>query len=228
MYQFQTLLFDADNTLFDFTAGERTALEMAFAQYGYPLDEEIRSTYEKINVGLWKQYEQGLMDRKTVIYSRFGLLFKEIGIKDDGIRFEDVYQDFLGQQHIFVPHAKELIEYLYPKYDLYIVTNGVTATQMRRLKDSGLDQYMKGIFVSEATGFQKPMKEYFDYCFERIPVFDATKTLIIGDSLSSDIKGGNNAGIKTCWYNPLEHINDSGAKVDYEIQSLLQLKVILT
>jgi 2-haloacid dehalogenase len=227
MQKFQTLLFDADNTLLDFTAGEKTAIELAFAHHGYPLNEEIRSTYERINVGLWKKYEQGLMDRKTVIYSRFGLLFKEIGIEDDGIRFEDVYQDLLGQQHIFVPHAKELVEYLSPNYDLYIVTNGVTSTQMRRLKDSGLDQYMKGIFVSEATGFQKPMKEYFDYCFERIPTFDADKTLIIGDSLSSDIKGGNNAGIKTCWYNPFEQRNDTDVLVDYEIKSLMQLTKLL-
>ncbi len=227
MQQFQTLLFDADNTLFDFTAGERIALEKAFLQHGYLLNEEIRSIYERINVGLWKKYEQGLLDRKTVIYSRFGLLFKEIGIDDDGIRFEDVYQELLGQQHIFIPNAKEVVEYLHSHYDLYIVTNGVTSTQMRRLKDSGLDRYMKQIFVSEATGYQKPMKEYFDYCFERIPGFEADKALIIGDSLTSDIKGGNNAGIKTCWYNPTQLSKESDIIVDYEIQSLTQLYEIL-
>jgi 2-haloacid dehalogenase len=223
MQQFQTLLFDADNTLFDFTAGEKTALRLAFEQQGYLLNDEIRSIYERINVGLWKKYEQGLMDRKTVIYSRFGQLFKELGIDDDGIRFEDVYQDLLGQQHIFVPHALEVVEYLYNKYDLYIVTNGVTSTQMRRLKDSGLDQYMKGIFVSEATGYQKPMKEYFDYCASKIPDYHPDKALIIGDSLSSDIKGGNNAGIKTCWYNPSRVEKDTEINVDYEIQCLTQL-----
>ena len=162
-----------------------------------------------------------------MIYSRFGLLFKEIGIEDDGIRFEDVYQDLLGQQHILIPHAKEVVEYLYSLYDLYIVTNGVTATQLRRLKDSGLDRYMKGIFVSEATGYQKPMKEYFNYCFERISGFETEKSLIIGDSLSSDMKGGNNAGIKTCWYNPFQLKNESEIKVDYEIQSLTELYQLL-
>ena len=227
MQQFQTLLFDADNTLFDFTAGERIALESAFHHHGYYLDEEILNIYERINVGLWKKYEQGLMDRKTVIYSRFGLLFKEIGIEDDGIKFEDIYQELLGQQHIFVPHAKEVVEYLFSRYDLYIVTNGVTATQMRRLKDSGLDHYMKDIFVSEATGYQKPMKEFFDYCFRKIPGFAADKSMIIGDSLSSDMKGGNNAGIKTCWYNPLQVKNESDAKVDYEIRCLKELYELL-
>ena len=163
------------------------------------------------------------MDRKTVIYSRFGLLFRELGIEDDGIGFEDVYQDLLGQQHVIIPEAPEVIDYLYRKYELYIVTNGVTATQLRRLKDSGMDRYMRKIFVSEETGYQKPWKEYFDYCFERIPQFDPEKSLIIGDSLSSDIKGGNNAGIKTCWYNPGKEQNTLNLRIDYEISSLKEL-----
>jgi 2-haloacid dehalogenase len=223
MHQFQTLLFDADNTLFDFTACERAALDLAFKHHGYPIDDEIRKLYEEINVGLWKKYEQGLMDRKSVIYSRFGLLFRELGISDDGIGFEDVYQDLLGQQHVIIPEAPEVIDYLFRKYDLYIVTNGVTATQLRRLKDSGLDQYMQKIFVSEETGYQKPWKEYFDYCFDRIPQFDPEKALIIGDSLSSDIKGGNNAGIKTCWYNPGKEHNTLDLSIDYEISNLKEL-----
>lgn len=223
MHAFQTLLFDADNTLFDFTACESTALELAFLQHNYPLNDEIRKLYERINVGLWKEYEQGRMDRKTVIYSRFGLLFQELGIDDDGIGFEDIYQDLLGRQHVMIPEAYEVIEYLYQSYDLYIVTNGVTVTQLRRLKDSGLDRYMKKIFVSEETGYQKPRKEYFDYCFERIPQFNPDQALIIGDSLSSDIQGGVNAGIKTCWYNPTKEHNFLALPIDYEISSLKEI-----
>ncbi len=227
MQKFQTLLFDADNTLFDFDASERAALDLAFQQFGYPLNDEIRKLYEEINMGLWKQYEQGLMDRNTVIYTRFGLLFDKIGIEDDGIHFEDVYQELLGQQHIIIPGATEVIEYLYPNYDLYIVTNGVTATQLRRLSDSKLDRYMKKIFVSEETGYQKPMREYFDYCFERIPGIEPDRTIIIGDSLSSDMKGGNNAGISTCWYNPGRLESHAGIRIDYEIRSLQELYEIL-
>lgn len=223
MQKFQTLLFDADNTLFDFDAGEKEALNLAFRQFGYPLNDEIRRLYEEINVELWKKYEQGIMDRKTVIYSRFGLLFDQIGIEDDGIRFEDIYQELLGQQHAVIPGALEVIDYLSPKYDLYIVTNGVTATQLRRLRDSGLDRYMKKVFVSEETGYQKPMKEYFDYCFERIPELEPSRTIIIGDSLSSDMKGGDNAGIHTCWYNPGQLENHAGIRIDYEIRSLQEL-----
>ena len=227
MKEYKTLLLDADGTLFDFDACEREALRLAFQKYGYPLDDEIRMQYEKINKALWKRYELGEVDRNTVIYTRFGELFRQIGIEDDGIIFEDDYQELLGMQHFFIEEAPELLEYLHGKYDLYIVTNGVTATQYRRLRESGVDRYMRKIFVSEETGYQKPRKEYFDYCFQRIDNLDLSKTLIIGDSLSSDILGGNNAGIDTCWYNPDALTNHSEARVDYEIRNLKELIDIL-
>lgn len=224
---FRTILMDVDGTLFDFEASERNALSETFKKYGYVLTEEIRNIYERINKDLWKQFEQGKIDRNTVIYSRFGKLFKTIGIEDDGIAFEDDYQRILGMQHHLLEDALEVVQYLHAKYDLYIVTNGVTATQMQRLKDSTLDRYVKDIFVSEATGFQKPMKEYFDYCFARIRDIDKSRTMIIGDSLTSDIKGGNNAGITTCWYNPKGIKNDTDAVVDIEIRELRELYQIL-
>lgn len=227
MGRFQTLLFDADNTLFDFNACESEALRLSFEKQGYPLDEEIYKIYDRINHDLWRKYELGLMDRETVIYSRFGLLFQKIGIKDDGIAFEDIYQELLGMQHFYMDGAEELVKQIYQSYDLYIVTNGVTRTQLRRFKDSKLDQYVKKIFVSEETGYQKPKKEYFDYCFERIENYDASKAIIIGDSLSSDIKGGNNVGIATCWFNPHQQINQTDVKVDYEIRHLKEFHQIL-
>lgn len=223
MKQFKTLLFDADNTLFDFDACEKAALQQTFQNYGYPYNEEIRQSYDRINQGLWKLYEQGKMNRNEVIYSRFGRLFEELKIPDDGVQFEDDYQELLGMQHVFIEEAPEIIEHLSQKYDLYIVTNGVTKTQLRRLKDSGLDRFMKQIFVSEETGYQKPMKEYFDYCFSRIDDLDIEKTLIIGDSLSSDIQGGINAGIATCWFNPIKQLKPVDIKVDYEIHQLKEL-----
>lgn len=223
MKEYKILLLDADGTLFDFDECEREALRLTFEKYGYPLDEEIKKLYAEINKALWKRYEQGEIDRHTVIYTRFGALFEKIGIEDDGIAFEDDYQELLGMQHFIIEGAKEILEYLHQKYDLYIVTNGVTATQYRRLKESGVDRYMKKIFVSEETGYQKPMKEYFDYCFERIEGLELSKTLIIGDSLSSDILGGNNAGIDTCWYNPAGLKNHYEARVDHEIRDLKEL-----
>ncbi len=224
---YKTILLDADDTLLDFTAGEKEALKLVFQKYGYSYNSEIKEIYEKINKNLWKRYELGEIDRKTVIYTRFGALFQKIGIKDDGIGFEDDYQELLGKQHFLIEGAIDLLKYLYGKYELYIVTNGVTVTQYQRLKESGVDQYMKNIFVSEETGFQKPRKEFFEYCFKRIGTVDPAKTIIIGDSLTSDMQGGVNAGIATCWYNPNSLVNTLGIPIDYEIKSLEGLKEIL-
>lgn len=225
--KFDTLLLDLDNTLFDFNAGEEIALQSTFEKFGYPFDENIKARYEVINQGLWKRFELGEIDTKTVIYSRFGILFQEMGIKDDGIAFEDIYQELLGQQAILLEGAIEFLDYVQGKYNLYIVTNGVGKTQHARLQLAGIHTYMKDIFVSGEIGHQKPKKEFFDYCFTHMKNVDLERTLIIGDSLTSDILGGYNAGIKTCWLNPKKVENHLQIAVDYEIASLRELNMIL-
>lgn len=225
--KFDTLLLDLDNTLFDFNAGEEIALQSTFEKFGYPFDEKIKARYEEINQELWKRFELGEIDTKTVIYSRFGLLFQEIGIQDDGLAFEDIYQELLGQQAILLGGAMEFLNHVHGKYTLYIVTNGVGKTQHTRLQLAGIDSYMKDIFVSAEIGHQKPKKEFFDYCFTKIKNVDSERTLIIGDSLTSDILGGYNAGIKTCWLNPKNLENHLQIPVDYEIASLRELNLIL-
>lgn len=130
------------------------------------------------------------MDRDQVVNTRFSLLFKEYGLEADGVLLEKKYRSFLEEGHQLIDGAFELIKSLRDQYDLYIVTNGVSKTQYKRLQASGLYPMFKGIFVSEDTGFQKPMKEYFDYVFERIPHFSVDQGLIIGDSLTADIEGG--------------------------------------
>jgi 2-haloacid dehalogenase len=227
MTKYSTILFDADGTILDFEAAQRDALIKVFQNHNYTLDTEVKRIYEEINQGLWKQYEKGIISRDDVIYSRFAKLFETVGIEGDGISFEDEYQELLGQGHEIITGAVEVLESLSKTHDLYIVTNGVTKTQFSRLKASGLDKYMKAIFVSEETGYQKPMKEFFDYCFDRIPNLDRSKTIIIGDSLSSDILGGNNVGIDTCWFNPQHQVCDMEVKITYEIDELEKLCKIL-
>jgi len=227
MKTYNTIMLDADDTIFDFVACEGEAIRHAFESFGLQINENIRMEYSKINEDLWKQYEKGLIDKKTVINQRFRILFDRFDIEGNKNGFEEVYQELLGMQHILIDDAIEVLEYLYNKYDLYIVTNGLTETQQRRLHESGIESYMKRIFISEETGFQKPMKEYFDYCFERIDNVRRDEAIIIGDSLSSDIKGGNNAGITTCWYNPKSLINNTDSKVDIEIKKLKELCEIL-
>lgn len=223
---YNILLFDVDGTLLDFHDAERQALENTFKKYDIKLTEDMKNRYISLNASLWKQFEEGKIDKKTVIYTRFVQLFKEFDINEDGIAFEDDYQQELGNSHKLLPHVKEVLEQLSHKYQLYVVTNGVAQTQYNRLKDSGIDIYFKDIFVSEDIGYQKPMKEYFDYCFARIKDFSLDKTLIIGDSLTSDIQGGMRAGIDTCWIhsNPVEV---SPIVSTYTITDLRQLYDIL-
>ncbi|MEH7352970.1 YjjG family noncanonical pyrimidine nucleotidase [Neobacillus drentensis] len=227
MKKYRTLLFDVDDTLLDFTAAEKEALRMLFEEKGMPLTTEMESHYKKINHGLWKSFEEGKIGRDEVVNTRFSLLFKEYGQVVDGALLEKSYRSYLEDGHQLVNGAFELITDLQHQYDLYIVTNGVSKTQDKRLRASGLHPIFKGIFVSEDTGYQKPMKEYFDYVFARIPNFSAKQTLIIGDSLSSDIKGGHQAGLDTCWFNPDKKTNDTEIVPTYQIHQLDELYRII-
>lgn len=227
MKKYEIILFDVDGTLLDFNAAQENALKMAFQNHNYELNDSVKAIYDEINHSLWNQYEQGNISKEEVIYSRFVKLFDRLSLEGDGVAFEDEYQDLLGQGHELIDGAIEILDILSKTHELYIVTNGVTRTQRSRLKASGIDQYMKDVFISEETGFQKPMKEYFDYCFERIPNISNKKTLIVGDSLSSDILGGNNVGIDTCWFNPFHLKCDMNVKINYEIKELSELLKIV-
>lgn len=227
MKKYEILLFDVDGTLLDFNAAQENALKRAFQNHSFELDDNVKAVYDEINHNLWKQYENGSITKEEVIYSRFVKLFDRLSLEGDGVAFEDEYQELLGQGHELIDGAIEILNVLSKSHDLYIVTNGVTRTQRSRLKASGIDQLMKDVFISEETGYQKPMKEYFDYCFARIPNINLEKTLIIGDSLSSDILGGNNAGIDTCWFNPLVLESDIDVKIDYQIKELIELLKIV-
>lgn len=229
---YQTLLLDIDGTLLDFQKSEEESLNRVFREHGYELTPEMRACYEKINRGLWDSYERGEIDRDTVIFSRFGMLFEQVGIQgEDGVQFEKEYQEYLGQKAHLIPGAYELVEYLSKKYTLYVVTNGVTHTQWQRLQDSGLDKFMRDVFISGELGSQKPQKEFFDACFAKMQEaqaeVDKSAMLIIGDSLSSDILGGNNAGVDTCWYNPAGKAKADGISVTMEVRKLEELYTIL-
>lgn len=227
MKTYQTLLFDVDDTLLDFGAAEKAALRMLFDDQNIPLTDEIEAHYKKINQGLWRVFEEGSIDRDEVLNTRYSLLFKEYGQEVDGALMEMKYRYYLEEGHQLIDGAFELISDLHKQYDLYIVTNGVSRTQDKRLRASGLFPFFRDIFVSEDTGFHKPMKEYFDYVFARIPDFSLQQGLIIGDSLSSDIKGGQLAGLDTCWYNPERKPNHTEIVPTYEIQRLEELYPIL-
>ena len=227
MKKYTTLLLDVDNTLLDFNATEEKALALTFETYGITYDEVVKTIYRKINHELWRQYEAGQIEKPQIFLSRFVLLFEEMGINEDGVKFEKDYQYNLSEFPDEIEGAVDLVRDLSQYFDLYVVTNGVQLTQEKRLKASGLEKFMKDIFISEVIGYQKPSLEFFDYCFSNIPGLDKSQTIIIGDSLSSDILGGNNAGIDTCWYNPMGAKGKETIEVTYEIKDLSELKKIL-
>lgn len=224
---FQTILLDLDDTILDFGAAERVAIAKAFRDIGLEPTEELLCRYSQINISQWEAFERGEIDREEVLTRRFVLLFEELGVQIDAQHCENIYRGYLGIGHYFIDGAVELLEYLAPKYDLYIASNGVAFTQNSRLASAGICHYFKDIFISETTGSHKPEKAYFDYCFAHIENFDPTKTIIIGDSLTSDIKGGLNAGIHTCWFNPKHKKGRTDIVAEYEIHSLQELKRLL-
>ncbi len=227
MPKYETLLFDVDGTLLDFHQAERTGLFSVLSQFGVACTEQTFLLYSGINDALWKRFEVGEISREDILSSRFATLFETLGVAGDSERAERAYRKALALSHELIDGAKELLERLNGKFTMYVVTNGVSETQYARLAASGLDRYFTGIFVSEDAGSQKPNPAYFTYCFARMGAFDKNKTLIIGDSLSSDILGGNNAGIATCWYNPQHLPNTINAAVTHEIAELSELCAIL-
>ncbi|MBB3111818.1 2-haloacid dehalogenase [Paenibacillus phyllosphaerae] len=227
MKRYDTLLFDVDDTLLDFRAAEKLALRLLFEAQQMALTEELEAAYRTINQGLWRDFEEGRISREEVLNTRYARLFQAFGQEVDGILMEQKYRGFLEEGNQLIIGAMELVTRLQPDFDLYIVTNGVSKTQDKRLRSSGLHPFFKDVFVSEATGYQKPMKEYFDYVFARIPNLALPRTLIIGDSLTADIKGGQLAGLDTCWFNPERKANATGIEPTYEIHGWDELDQIV-
>ncbi len=224
----RNVLFDLDDTLFDFHKAEKIALTKTLVHFGIDPTEETLALYSAINAAHWKRLELGEISREEVKVGRYRELFKTIGVECDPVKATAYYESMLAIGHYFMPGAPELLEELYGKYRLYIVSNGTAKVQEGRIGSSGIKKYMDGIFISQILGANKPDKQFFDICFAEIPDFSLSETVIIGDSLSSDIKGGINAGITTVWFNPKGIENDNDIKPDYTIKELSEVPGLLS
>ena len=183
--KYDILLIDADETLMDFPAAEHQALIRTFQAHNLPFSDEIDQLYQSINQNLWREFEQNKITCQQLLTTRFAKLFEALHIDLDSDAFNTEYLFNLGFGDKTLPHALDTCKQLHKMgCRLYILTNGVGATQRRRIQASGLSPFLTDIFVSEESGFQKPMKEFFDYVFARIPDFDKTRALMIGDSLA--------------------------------------------
>ena len=220
------LLLDLDDTILDFHKAERIALSKTFRDFGLEPREEVLELYHKINKWHWEQLELGIMTRDQVLVGRFDRLFQELGMEVDAAACMKRYEHNLSIGHYFLPGAEEAVKKLHEKYRLFLVSNGTATVQHGRLTSAGLYPYFEQVFISQNIGYNKPDKAYFDRCFERIPGFAPEKALMVGDSLTSDIKGGINAGLKTVWVNPA-HKPCGDIRPDYEIEGLCQLESLL-
>ena len=223
----RSVFFDLDETLLDFTRAEAVALSRALRCFGMEPTRHIIDRYHVLNISQWRLMEEGKLSRVGVLIRRFELLFEEMGWGLETVpAFNNQYELFLGQGHYFLPGAEDLLKELAPKYDLYLATNGASEVQRGRLKSAGIEPYFKGIFISGEVGYDKPSPEYFRSCFAAIPDFDPDSAIIVGDSLTSDIRGGKNAGIRTCWLNPTGAEPHSGIVPDYTVRTLEELPAL--
>ena len=224
---FEFLFLDLDDTILDFQKAEHIALSKTLKEFGLEPTERVLKRYNLINKAHWEALERKELTREQVLVGRFQVLFEEMGIAAEPVAIARAYEDNLSIGHWFLPGAEEAVEALSKKYKLYLASNGTAKVQAGRLKSANISRFFEEVFVSQELGANKPSLEYFEKCFARIPNFDKTKSIIVGDSLTSDILGGQNAGIATCWVNPHHKAGREDIRVDYEIEALSQLEDLL-
>lgn len=223
----KNILFDLDDTIFDFKRAEKTAFFKTLKELGIVPTDEIAEKYSRYNISQWKLLELGKITRQEVKVNRYKLLFDDIGVDKSPELATEIYEENLAVGHYFIDGAEDLLKALYKNYNLYLVSNGSKRVQTGRLASAGISPYFKGIFISQDIGYEKPSPLFFEKVFSSIDNFIRSETVIVGDSLSSDIKGGYNAGIKTVWFNPRKEINDSNIIPDYEISSLSHFEKLI-
>lgn len=222
---YNVLLFDADNTLLDFNYAEHEAFKNANLKFGLPFTEELYKKYHVINDGWWKRYEKGLYKKEEIVVLRFKEYLALTGIEINPEEFNKAFLGELANGVKTIDGACEVLKTLKEVYNkkIYIATNGVTKVQQKRLGSQEFFKYLDGIFVSEEMGFPKPELGFFENAQKKCGLTFGSDTLIIGDSLTSDIKGGNQIGIDTCWFNRNgDHLKD-GYKVTYQIKDLYEI-----
>lgn len=222
MPRFDILLWDVDGTLLDFIAAEKAAVQTLFREFGLgECTDEMVERYSRINKEYWERLERGELSKPEILIRRFADFFASEGLDaSKAPEFNEQYQVRLGDTVVFCDDSYELLSSLRGRVKQYAVSNGTVVAQTRKLRRSGFDRLLDGVFLSEELGYEKPAVEFFERVFAAIGELDRERVLIVGDSLTSDITGGNRAGIRTCWYNPKGEPNLTAAHADYEIRDL--------
>ena len=224
MAKYYCILFDADNTLLNFDAAENKALAETLVNYGIEPDAETVQTYRTINEELWRQLEKGQIRREKLFGERFSRFLKAIDAAGDGVEMNRCYLEQLSTHpDLMSPEVLDVLRELSEVATLAIVSNGAQKVQTRRLAESGVMNFMEDVFISEKMGCEKPNARIFDAALRALGVENREHVLMVGDSLSSDIQGGSNAGLDTCWYNPNHAENPGKVCPTYEISNLEEL-----
>ncbi len=226
--KYEVILFDADDTLFDFKKSEREAFKNTMVEFNIQYNENHHlSIYQAINTSLWKEFEKGLITQEKLKVERFKRLSDSLNAGFDENEFAKAYIGHLANCSFLLEESIELVMSLYQDYRLTIVTNGLKDVQNKRIGKSVISRYFEDIVVSEAVQVSKPDPRIFEYALNNIKYSNKSKVLIVGDSLTSDIQGGINSSIDTCWYNPSRMVNQTGIIPVYEISNLMELRNIL-
>lgn len=226
--KYEVLFFDADDTLFDFKKSENFALDKLMSSIDTDLEKSYCiEIYKEINNNIWKEFEQNLISSDELKIERFKRFADKINLSQDPKILSNMYVNFLAEASFIYKETEELLSYLYKKYKIVIITNGLTSVQNKRIKESIIKDYFDAVIISDEIKIAKPDPKIFDYALNVINHTNKESVLMIGDSLSSDVKGGVNAGIDTCWFNPNNKKNNSSLIPKYEISTLLELKNIL-
>ena len=224
---YEILLIDLDDTILDFKGAEAVAIRKTLADAGLEPTDAVCQRYSECNDIHWKMFERGEITRQQVLVGRFQMLFDEMGVAVDVPQVAKNYAENLSLGHEFLPGAEEALMSLSSKYRLFLASNGTDWVQHRRIDDSGIAKYFENIFISQEIGANKPARIFFERSFAKIPGFDPAKAMMIGDSLTSDIVGGQNVGVTTCWVNARGKTCHLEKAPDYEIQGIWQLEELL-
>ncbi len=221
------VLIDLDNTIIDFNECARHSIINIFNEYKLPYSQNVFTTFIAENVKIWKRLEKGEIDKPYLRANRWNIILDKLGIDFDGTVIEEKFENGVAMGAYPVEGAYEILEYLYKKYDLYIVSNGFRFVQESRLKIGDFNKYLKDIFVSEDIGIQKPNIEFFDYCHKKINKPPKEDIIIIGDNLHADILGGISFGIDTIWFNKNKESINEEIIPTYTVEALKEIKNIL-
>lgn len=226
--KYEIIIFDADETLFDFKKSEKDAFKNAMLEFNFKYDENYHlKIYQDINAAIWREFEEGLITQKVLKVDRFKRLSDALKVTFDENSFAKSYMKHLANASFLYEDSLALIEKLHENYKLTIVTNGLTDVQDKRIRKSTIAKYFENIVISEEILVSKPDPKIFEHSVNNINYTDKSKILMVGDSLTSDVQGGINFGIDTCWYNPNKVPNNTEFKPTYEINSLMELIDIL-